>query len=839
MRKTQKIQLLDILQTLREAHEAIKKYISRCEPEMARALLSDCQQSAIQIGAVVEESEGEDCPTVRLLEAYCEGLYQVSAGIPETVSAQKAYKMLNKALYQIEESVNTDISLRLEVVFLPYKASMWDSLYSVWRAADADPSCDAYVIPIPYYDRNPDGSLGTFHYEGGMYPDDVPVIRYDQYDFETRRPDAVFIHNGYDNYNYVTSIHPNFYSSQLKKNTEFLLYIPYFVSVDFVSEGMCTVPGCWNANRVFVQSEKIRQEYIRALQKMHLPGNGLENLEKKIIALGSPKFDVAISSRPENFGLPEQWRGLLTRPDGSRKRIVLYNTTITSMLEGNERYLAKLRTVLDTFHARDDVVLWWRPHPLIESTFRSMRPHLLPEYLRIVRTYREDGWGIFDDTADANRAVAYADYYYGDAGSALQASFQAAGKPVMLQRVAPAGGSLVSPCTLGADHERLYFSLLYSSAIFGLGLSTHKIHVVRAGHSTSLKPYECGVELENSLYFTPVAADSILKLGLEKRQFSSIPYVLDTARLVQMNPHYQKNWKFSWSFIYGGEVFFVGAYSAILCLNTRSEQVTHITGWPNAFRASDSTVTVTSCCQMEERLVMGGTTPVIVYFDMASKRFSTEEIPHKCAAGGFSTLAYGDGYLWLMAKTDGTILRFNPRTKDVIIYDQFPAGVLRCEDMCLSSVYIKGCLWLFSRNTNAVLRLCAKTEKILTVRVFPEGTAAHSGLPVLADGKIWVSRSDHPAITVYDPETADYTDIPIQVAGEISISALCGGTDYDPKSIHETVLGENGSGIIETLLNAPFRNQDKLLADWIASPDGKAGERIYQYVKDMILSSQM
>ena len=192
-----------------------------------------------------------------------------------------------------------------------------------------------------------------------------------------------------------------------------------------------------------------------------------------------------------------------------------------------------------------------------------------------------------------------------------------------------------------------------------------------------------------------------------------------------------------------------------------------------------------------------------------------------------------------MAKTDGTILRFNPRTKDVIIYDQFPAGVLRCEDMCLSSVYIKGCLWLFSRNTNAVLRLCAKTEKILTVRVFPEGTAAHSGLPVLADGKIWVSRSDHPAITVYDPETADYTDIPIQVAGEISISALCGGTDYDPKSIHETVLGENGSGIIETLLNAPFRNQDKLLADWIASPDGKAGERIYQYVKDMILSSQM
>ena len=27
-------------------------------------------------------------------------------------------------------------------------------LESVWQAADSDPYCDAYVIPIPYYDKN-------------------------------------------------------------------------------------------------------------------------------------------------------------------------------------------------------------------------------------------------------------------------------------------------------------------------------------------------------------------------------------------------------------------------------------------------------------------------------------------------------------------------------------------------------------------------------------------------------------------------------------------------------------------------------------------------------------
>jgi hypothetical protein len=66
----------------------------------------------------------------------------------------------------IRNSINSDIPVKLETVFLPYKASMWDSLESVWRKADADPSCDAYVIPIPYFDRNPDGSAKEEHYEG-------------------------------------------------------------------------------------------------------------------------------------------------------------------------------------------------------------------------------------------------------------------------------------------------------------------------------------------------------------------------------------------------------------------------------------------------------------------------------------------------------------------------------------------------------------------------------------------------------------------------------------------------------------------------------------------------
>ena len=41
-------------------------------------------------------------------------------------------------------------SVIYKVVFMPYKASMWDSLESVWMAADKDERCEALVVPITY-----------------------------------------------------------------------------------------------------------------------------------------------------------------------------------------------------------------------------------------------------------------------------------------------------------------------------------------------------------------------------------------------------------------------------------------------------------------------------------------------------------------------------------------------------------------------------------------------------------------------------------------------------------------------------------------------------------------
>ena len=307
------------------------------------------------------------------------------------------------------------------------------------------------MIPIPYYDRNPDGSFGEIHYEGALYPEYVPITHYEAYNLEEHHPDMIYIHNPYDGQNLVTSVHPFFYSKNLKQFTEELVYIPYFILGEIspdnqgAVEGIkhfCTTPGVYNADKVILQSEDMRQVYINVLTEEMLKSQGRRNekeirryWENKIDGSGSPKFDKALNTKKETLEIPEQWKRIIEKPDGTWKKILLYNTSVVTLLQDNERALRKMEDVFHIFYEnRNDLALLWRPHPLLESTLISMRPQLLEEYKRIRDKYIKDGWGIYDDTADLDRAIVLCDGYYGD-GSSLVELCRKMNKPIMIQNV--------------------------------------------------------------------------------------------------------------------------------------------------------------------------------------------------------------------------------------------------------------------------------------------------------------------------------------------------------------------------------------------------------------------
>ena len=130
---------------------------------------------------------------------------------------------------------------------------------------------------------------------------------------------------------------------------------------------MATPSAVLHADYIIAQTERERQDYIRYCSKLYPQGG----FEKKVLALGSPKIDKVRSVNRENVKISEEW---LERTEG--KKVILYNTSLNGLLRDNEAYLKKMKKVFLLFQDRKDVVILWRPHPLMESTLLSMRTEL-------------------------------------------------------------------------------------------------------------------------------------------------------------------------------------------------------------------------------------------------------------------------------------------------------------------------------------------------------------------------------------------------------------------------------------------------------------------------------
>lgn len=548
MRKSQKRQIVNMIALLDKAQDALKKALDTGNGESALSLLEQCQDSAIQIGGMIEEALGEDFATVGLLENYCEQLYQTYELIRQKhpINANKTHKSLRKELIRIENSVKNDIQVRTTAVFLPYKASMWDSLESVWKAADEDPNCDAYVVPIPYFDKNPDGSFREMHYEGNEYPKYVPITSWETYDLAAEHPDMIFIHNPYDEFNHVTSVPPAYYSKELKNVTDMLIYIPYYIlgginpdnpkSVEKMQH-FCTVPAVVYADKVIVQSKAWRQVYIDVMTQT-MGKDTKQVWEDKILALGSPKLDKVHTTGRDDVEIPQEWRKIIEKPDGSRKKIIFYNTSVSALLQHSEKMLEKMNYVFRVFHEnQDEVALLWRPHPLIQATIESMRPQLWAEYVKIIKIYREEGWGIYDDTVDINRAIALSDAYYGDPSSIVK-MYEETGKPIMMQNVEVTNhgkGNVLERNSLNLHfrsyvriENKVYFSESFFNGLFELDLSNYSAKFIchfSEEYKTRMLLHGTASQYEDKLFFFPVCSRHIhcYELRTQKESVVVIP----------------------------------------------------------------------------------------------------------------------------------------------------------------------------------------------------------------------------------------------------------------------------------------------------------------------------
>jgi len=216
---------------------------------------------------------------------------------------------------------------------------------------------------------------------------------------------------------------------------------------------------------------------------------------------------------------PDNWREVIRG-----KKVILYNTGVSSLLGGREKRIEKMKWVFQVFKEHPEVVLWWRPHPLELSTLQSMLPELEEQYREVRRKYQEENIGILDKSADLNRAIAISDAYYG-AWSSVTELYRAVKKPILFEnnRIKRMQDTVFLPITMCIKNETIWFIQFNSNKLVKMDRATYEVkkiinlpgeppfqnrlynyHIVDIGESLLLL-----LEKGQQIYEYEIGADSI------------------------------------------------------------------------------------------------------------------------------------------------------------------------------------------------------------------------------------------------------------------------------------------------------------------------------------------
>lgn len=223
--------------------------------------------------------------------------------------------------------------------------------------------------------------------------------------------------------------------------------------------------------------------------------------------------------------VPEEWLKVIQKPDGSWKKIIFYNTSVSALLQNGEKMLRKMEDVFAVFkEKRDEVALLWRPHPLIKATIESMRPELWEEYEKIVEKYCGEKWGIYDDSAELDRAIEVSDSYYGD-GSSVVRLFQEAGKPVMIQNtetVIQGKFPISFDCTYQENND-IWFVGNKDNCLWNMKLDTKQLKYVALVPSNSENMFRRNtrcIKYKNNIFCLPDLDDKIAIYDICTNEFT-------------------------------------------------------------------------------------------------------------------------------------------------------------------------------------------------------------------------------------------------------------------------------------------------------------------------------
>lgn len=825
---------MDFINSLHQAHMEIREALHQGNCDLAKNMLGECQEFAVSLGENIEKLEGEGHITVSCVEGYCEALFHCYEEIVQGQNNEnKIYKSLKKQLLKVENSVKHDIHTIKEIVFFPYKASMWDSLESVYLAAKEDPDCRAYCVPIPYYDLNADQSFGQIHYEGGEYPKDIEVIDWQSYCFEERKPDVIFIHNPYDNWNRVTSVHPRYYSTNLKKYTDTLVYIPYYCTSGGMNEAQGLCSAYLNADYIVIQSPKFRDYFDKSIP------------DKKFLPFGSPKFDRVIRKCQNPPVPPKGWAEKM-----KGRKVYFYNTSITGMLADTENFLKKMKYVFSCFQKRENACLLWRPHPLLEATFDSMRPEYRQVYDALKKIFVDHNLGIYDDTPDVTDSIALSDAYIGDAGSSVTSLFGIAGKPIYILN-----NKIHSEPDEDSWQEEINicFDIFNGEEDKYLITQGDKLYVSEPykyeyKYFCHLSDYTCGgyyslvYEIDGKKYICPINAQNILMVGQN-----------GVEKKIELDKKTGKSGAFIAAWKYERYLLLLPLkYPAIVRYDTVSGEIKYFSENIEVFNKEiDGQNAIGGFYLHQGILYIASPVNNMMYkLDVESGKIQVVELFIKSRCGCNCMVAYKEN-LWLLPYDGKVIVRWNPQTGETREYTGFPENFA-----CIHPKYGKECeklpfcmpaffgehLYLSPCYANMYLKMNVNTGE------FTQWQPSFEDGKEKANSAFFWSRKDGMGsdFKIYsytkkklysiNLETYACKEIEIRFDKEEMKRHEPGFSKYSEQMKYvcvENAFNPLGNFLDDKITGGRFDKDYQLEAyrEVVSNPDGSCGEKIYEFIK--------
>lgn len=401
MRKYIQIQLLNAFRTFENALNKVEQEIFGKRWNNVATLLTALQESVIEVGNFIEEKEfDERDKLIQNMEMCCELIYKCAI--------EQKWNIKQLLCQKIKESIwaweNTILSVSnvepIKILFVPYKAEMWSCMHTLWECA-MDRQWNVQVVVSPYYSC--EVGVKVFHYEAERFPDALNVIHYSEYDLQSEHPEVIIFHNPYDDSNNITQLYEEFFTSNLRNNTELLIYSPYFtagVCVPGRSDFMFEAPGTYYADVILAQSEKAGKIFEQ-----------YDHQDQTILTFGSPKVDYIARTKTNEINIPQEWKEKI-----NGKKVFLLNTHLSYFPEASQNkkasgnYAERFHKEIEkAFLGRDDCVLIWRPHPLLKTMINNRFPQCKEYIEHFERTVRQADNGIVDEYADYMKAFSVSD----------------------------------------------------------------------------------------------------------------------------------------------------------------------------------------------------------------------------------------------------------------------------------------------------------------------------------------------------------------------------------------------------------------------------------------------